>query len=63
MIHGRTDRNTGGHLVIQQASDPCSQHRLDTVIRLVVGTIRRRVNTTSEIPFDKPQRRNQLLEP
>ena len=63
MIHGRTDGNTGGHLVIQQTSDPCSQHRLDTLIRVVVGTIRCRVYTTGEIPFNKPQRRNQLLEP
>ena len=52
MIHGRGDGHAGRHLVVEKSANFRAHQRCDLVVRRIVGTIFRRINTAGQVAFE-----------
>ena len=51
VVHGRHNRDTGGHFVIQQAAHFLAQNRLDLIVYPVILTGNAAVDTAGQVAF------------
>ena len=61
MVHGRDDRHTGWHLVVQQTAHLLSQDRFEPIVGVVILTLRVGVDAGRQIAFQAAGNRQHLL--